>query len=148
MKTLFLGDISPTAISSPLFKEKNTGELFKDTVSVFNDKDFIFANLEVGRNYITDKQFTDVRTLLAMFNTEIGLPNIQYEKKERLIQEEAIANNAETDARLDTWLEWLNMSIGKVHDLYPDITLSVKRHEFIKGGAAYGNIEDHFDRLT
>ena len=46
MKTLFLGDISPTAISSPLFKEKNTGELFKDTVSVFNDKDFIFANLE------------------------------------------------------------------------------------------------------
>jgi len=46
MKTLLLGDISPTAISAPLFKEKNTSELFKDTVSLFKDKDFIFANLE------------------------------------------------------------------------------------------------------
>lgn len=46
MKTLLLGDVCPTTVTAPLFKEKNISELFNDVVSIFNDKDFIFANLE------------------------------------------------------------------------------------------------------
>lgn len=110
------------------------------------DDPFTFVNFEVGRNYITDKQFADVQSLLAMFNTEIGIPNIKYEKKERLTDDEAVMNNAETDARLDCWLEWLNNSIDKVNELFPDLNLSVKRHEFVEGGAAYGNSETDADR--
>lgn len=109
------------------------------------DDPFTFVNFEVGRNYITDKQFADVQSLLAMFNTEIGIPNIKYEKKERLTDDEAVMNNAETDARLDCWLEWLNESIDKVNSLF-NIGLSVKRHEFMKGGAAYGDSETNADR--
>lgn len=109
------------------------------------DDPFTFVNFEVGRNYITDKQFADVQSLLAMFNTEIGIPNIKYEKKERLTDDEAVMNNAETDARLDCWLEWLNESIEKVNALF-GIGLAVKRHEFIKEGAAYGNREINIDR--
>lgn len=109
------------------------------------DDPFTFVNFEVGRNYITDKQFADVQSLLAMFNTEIGIPNIKYEKKERLTDDEAVMNNAETDARLDCWLEWLNESIDKVNDLF-GIGLAVKRHEFMEGGAAYGNSEINADR--
>lgn len=111
------------------------------------DDPFTFVNFEVGRNYITDKQFADVQSLLAMFNTEIGIPNIKYEKKERLTDDEAIMNNAETDARLDCWLEWLNESIEKVNELF-DIGLAVKRHEFIKEGAAYGDSESNIDRAV
>jgi len=111
------------------------------------DDPFTFVNFEVGRNYITDKQFADVQSLLAMFNTEIGIPNIKYEKKERLTDDEAIMNNAETDARLDCWLEWLQESIEKVNDLF-GIGLAVKRHEFIKEGAAYGDSESNADRAV
>lgn len=111
------------------------------------DDPFTFVNFEVGRNYITDKQFADVQSLLAMFNTEIGIPNIKYEKKERLTDDEAVMNNAETDARLDCWLEWLNESIDKVNDLF-GIGLAVKRHEFMEGGAAYGNGEINADRTV
>ena len=46
MKTLLLGDISPTSISAPYFKEHNIPELFGDTTSLFKEKDFIFVNLE------------------------------------------------------------------------------------------------------
>ena len=108
---------------------------------------FTFVNFEVGRNYLTDKQFSDVQSLLSMFNTEVGIPNIKYEKKERLVADEATMNNAETDCRLDTWLEWLERSIGLIKDLYPDLTISAKRHEFMKEGAAYGNGENNADRL-
>lgn len=107
---------------------------------------FTFVNFDVGANYITDKQFADVQSILGMFNTEVGIPNIKYEKKERLVADEAVMNNAETDCRLDTWMEWLEMSISKVKELYPDLTLSVKRHKFMEGGAAYGQRENNIDR--
>ncbi len=46
MKTLLLGDISPTAVNAPLFQEQNIPILFCDTVEMFQDRDFIFVNLE------------------------------------------------------------------------------------------------------
>ena len=46
MKTLLLGDICPTYKTAELYKKGATGELFTDTLKLFNSKDFIFANLE------------------------------------------------------------------------------------------------------
>ncbi len=46
MKTLLLGDVSPTTATAPYFKEKNIPELFGDTVSLFKDKDLVLVNLE------------------------------------------------------------------------------------------------------
>ena len=46
MITMFLGDICPTVHSAPLYAEGNTEALFGDTVSIFRDRDFIFANVE------------------------------------------------------------------------------------------------------
>lgn len=46
MKVLLLGDVSPTAVTAPLFKKKSISELFNDVVSIFDNKDFIFVNLE------------------------------------------------------------------------------------------------------
>ncbi len=135
------------------FDQINQGEplavfdKYYDPKNEDQDDPFTFINLEVGRNYITDKQFADVQSLLAMFNTEIGIPNIKYEKKERLTDDEAVMNNAETDARLDCWLEWLNNSFDKVNALF-DIGLKVERHQFIEGGAAYGDSEDNADRTV
>ena len=136
------------------FDQINQGEplalfdKYYDPKNEDQDDTFTFINLEVGRNYITDKQFADVQSLLAMFNTEIGIPNIKYEKKERLTDDEAVMNNAETDARLDCWMEWLTESIKKVKKLFPDLTLDVKRHKFIEGGAAYGDSETNANRIV
>lgn len=46
MKALLLGDLSPTEISAPYFKEKNVTQLFGDTTSLFKEKDLVFVNLE------------------------------------------------------------------------------------------------------
>ena len=51
MKTLLLGDICPTNVTENYFVEQNTDVLFGDVLSLFENKDLIFANLECA---ITD----------------------------------------------------------------------------------------------
>ena len=46
MKTLFVGDICPTSASAPYYAMGDTATLFGDTIDIFRDRDFIFANLE------------------------------------------------------------------------------------------------------
>ena len=46
MKTLFLGDLSPTAVTNPLFAKGDIKNLFNDTVSLFEGDDVNFINLE------------------------------------------------------------------------------------------------------
>ncbi len=46
MKTLLLGDLSPTIITDSLFKEQNTEKLFFDTIDLFDGNDINFVNLE------------------------------------------------------------------------------------------------------
>ena len=46
MKTLFLGDLSPTNISSLYFKNGDKKALFGDILPLFKDQDFLFVNLE------------------------------------------------------------------------------------------------------
>ena len=46
MKTLLVGDICATAKTEPLYREKNIPALFGDTVSLFKNKDLVFANIE------------------------------------------------------------------------------------------------------
>ena len=46
MKTLLLGDLSPTDITNPLFDKKDTETLFTDVVTLFQGNDVNFVNLE------------------------------------------------------------------------------------------------------
>lgn len=46
MKSLLLGDISPTNITSLLFEQKDIETLFGDSISLFKDNDINFVNLE------------------------------------------------------------------------------------------------------
>ena len=46
MKTLLLGDLSPTVVTDPLFKEHDVEKLFYDTIDLFKGNDVNFVNLE------------------------------------------------------------------------------------------------------
>ena len=48
MKMLLLGDFSPTKYNEPLFASRRTDILFEDTLSLFEEKDVKFINLEVA----------------------------------------------------------------------------------------------------
>jgi hypothetical protein len=46
MKALLLGDLSPTISTNPLFEKHDIETLFSDTISVFENNDINFFNLE------------------------------------------------------------------------------------------------------
>ena len=77
-----------------------------------------------------------------MFDTEIGIPNANTDKRERLIQDEVNSNNIETYSKCAMWLENLQDACKRVHDML-GLSISVRWREIpmIGGGADGGNLE-------
>ena len=96
---------------------------------------FNVVDLEVGKNYITDKLMADYRRLLAAFDEEIGIPNNPIDKAERLISNEVESNSADTVARSTKMLERLKLSINKTIEVFPELEgkLSVEFTEYDTG---------------
>lgn len=81
----------------------------------------------IGDNYIVSDILQDMRTIMAMYDTEIGIKNTNFEKKERLVTDEANANNEETQSLSDLWLETMKECMTKVNAMF-NLQLSVKKH--------------------
>lgn len=81
----------------------------------------------IGDNYIVSDILQDMRTIMAMYDTEIGIKNTNFEKKERLVTDEANANNEETQSLSDLWLETMQTCFEKVNTMF-GLDCSVKKH--------------------
>lgn len=77
-------------------------------------------------SYLTTDQLQDFQTIINNFDTEIGIPTIPYQKKERMVTSEAESRMIDGTSRSHVWFNTLTSSIEKVKELYPDITLDVK----------------------
>lgn len=78
----------------------------------------------VGQNYIVGDILADMRKIENMFNTAIGIPNANTDKRERLLTDEVNANNAETQTLCELWLEQLKKVCEKTKELF-SIEISV-----------------------
>ena len=74
--------------------------------------------------YIADSILSDMRKIEAMFDTDIGIPNANTDKKERLVTDEINANNVETATRCELWLDSIRKGIDKANEMY-NLSLSV-----------------------
>jgi len=95
-------------------------------------------------SYYVPEQLQDRQTLLNAFDNEIGIPTIPYQKKERMVTEEAASRINDSQSRVSVWLDTLTDSIKEVKKLYPDIRLEARLRELddygnddnlIEGGA-------------
>ena len=75
--------------------------------------------------YVTSDILSDMRKIEAMFDTEIGIPNANTDKRERLIADEVNANNVETATRCELWLETVKKGLNKANAMFPGLGLSV-----------------------
>lgn len=96
----------------------------------------------VGGNYIVTNLLADLRKIEAMFDTEIGIPNANTDKRERLIQDEVNANNIETYSKCAMWLENLQDVCKRVNDMF-GLSIAVRWRVIPEMGGASdgGNIE-------
>lgn len=78
----------------------------------------------VGQNYIVSDLLSDLRKIEAEFDTKVGIPNANTDKKERLISNEVNANNVETRNLPELWLESLRQGCEEARKMF-GIDLSV-----------------------
>ncbi len=95
--------------------------------AVFLDKDARGINGEapweafsqnVSQNYIASDVISDMRRIEAMFDTDIGIPNTNVDKRERLITSEVESNNVDTASKAELWLESLKASAKRVNAMF------------------------------
>ncbi|MBO7731051.1 MAG: hypothetical protein J6S67_00810 [Methanobrevibacter sp.] len=72
----------------------------------------------IKESYVVSDILSDMRKIEAMFDTDIGIPNANTDKKERLITDEVNANNVETASRCELWLETIRKGIDKANEMY------------------------------
>lgn len=89
--------------------------------SLFNEDgtrnwDVFFQNMK--QNYVASDILNDMKTLEDQFNTAIGIPNANTQKRERLITDEVNANNADTESKVLLWLDTMKRDMQKVNAHY------------------------------
>ena len=72
----------------------------------------------VKESYVTTDILSDMRKIEAMFDTDIGIPNANTDKRERLISDEVNANNVETATRCELWLETIRKEFEKANAMF------------------------------
>lgn len=96
-------------------------------------------NRDVKSSYIITDLLADMRKVESKFLTEIGIPNANTDKRERLITDEVRSNDVETRSKCEVWLETLQESFDKVNAMF-DLNLSVKwRKEALPDADGYDN---------
>lgn len=73
---------------------------------------------DVKQSYVATDIISDMRKIESMFDTEIGIPNANTDKRERLITDEVNANNIETATRCELWLDELRKGINKANEMF------------------------------
>lgn len=124
-----------------LYDEISSGKPFavidKDLINEDGSHDWDFFQQSVGQNYIVAEVLDDMKTIEDQFNTKIGIPNANTQKRERLISSEVEANDIDTRSLIDVWLDTLNRDLKKVNEHYGlNITAKYRYADFFEKGAS------------
>lgn len=122
--------------------------VFVDKSSLYDDEGnsrVMLFNQDVGANFIADRLLDCMRTIRCQFLTDIGIPNANTQKRERLITDEVNANNFETKAKCALWLEELQKGCEAARDMF-GIELSVDWRKDLKGVMTNERDDDSADR--
>lgn len=97
---------------------------------------------DVNSVYIGGNLLNDIRNILNDFDSMVGIPNANTQKKERLITDEANMNNFETKALCYVWKEMLDKDMKKLNSMY-DLNLSVKFRKEVDNAQSVNNSSDN-----
>ena len=101
------------------------------------------------QSYITTDLLRDFQTLINDFDTEIGIPTIPYEKKERLVTDEANSKIIDATSRSVIWYETLKNSFEIANEFLEftgENKLDVELRYTTEGGNDNGDSENNTDR--
>ena len=83
-------------------------------------KDDIVVNLsqkDIKNTYLGTQLLQDFATILNEFDTEIGIPTLPYQKKERMVTDEAESKQEDATSRSKIWVDTMNGCFKKVNEM-------------------------------
>ena len=103
--------------------------------------DYEIFNRDVKASYIVSDLISDLRKIEAEFDTKIGIPNANTDKRERLIADEVNANNFETSAMVNMWLDNIRLGIEQAEELFGALDISVDwRDDYASNNVSRGTV--------
>lgn len=72
----------------------------------------------LASTYIAPDILTTLKRVEANYDTEIGIPNANTDKRERLISDEVNANNVETYSKASLWLDNIKQGCKKCNEMF------------------------------
>lgn len=97
---------------------------------------------DLRANYIAGDILDDMRKWELKFDTEIGIPNANTDKRERLLTDEVNANNFETRAKCELWFDEISRGFDETRKMF-NISPDELKIEWREGVRNYGNIVDN-----
>lgn len=137
-----------------LFDKVNAGEpavffdkkLANDGIDKEEPWQFLLRD-NVKNSYIVTDLLRDFQTVINDFDTEVGIPTLPYEKKERLVTSEAESKQIDATSRSIIWYDTLKDSFDRVNEFLGftdgdklEVELRYKPEE---GGLTDGTGEDN-----
>ena len=112
------------------------------------EPNWIQFNQNLKQTFLGNDLTTFMASVESMFLSFIGIDNVNFEKRERLTNDEVNANNQNTKAVAQVWLESMQQSMDKVNDMF-DLNLSVKlnRDYQIREGANNAGLNVNTDNV-
>jgi hypothetical protein len=104
-------------------------------------------NRDVKNSYVISDLIADLRKIEAEFDTRVGIPNANTDKRERLITDEVNANNVETTILSDMWMDSIQDAIKKTRDMFGVEIKCERRYEDanISANVGMGSVSDRPD---
>ena len=146
-----------SAVLQKLFDKVNRGEpaVFFDSklANDGTDKEEPWQALfrdNLKQSYIITDLLRDFQTIINDFDTEVGIPTIPYEKKERMVTDEANSKQIDATSRSIVWYDTLKDSFEIANEFLGftgENKLEVQlRYKMEEGGTENGNGETYTDR--
>lgn len=89
--------------------------------SLTENTTFQLFSQNLAQNYVAPEMLEALRSIQAAFRAEIGIPDLQVQKKERLITAEAYKTDLYAKSKAELWLEEIKHGIDKVIQLFPEL---------------------------
>ena len=93
---------------------------------------------DLRANYIAGDILDDMRKWELKFDTEIGIPNANTDKRERLLTDEVNANNFETRAKCELWFDEISRGFDETRKMF-NISQDELKIEWREGVRDNGN---------
>ena len=112
-----------------MYQDIATGEpavvVDKSLFTEEGDAQWQLFSQNLKNTYLVSDIVSDMRKIEEEFDTKIGIPNANTDKRERLNTDEVNANNVETAIIAEGWLNSIRAGFEKVKKLYPGVNCSV-----------------------